>query len=178
MNNQWNRFLNSQSNQQTGGLTSPESEALLIDLTHLGLISISGADAETFLQGQTTNDVRNITEDHFQISACCTPKGRMLASFIAFRHQKEIVLQLPQETQQILLKRLPMYILMSKVKVADAGDRLIAIGLQGDNAHLLLQSHFSRLPQKIGMRSSTTIAPCCVSQARCQDSRSLLNWSR
>lgn len=148
MNSQWNAFLDSQENIQDSGAAAPDCKEILIDLSHLGMISISGEDAETFLQGQTTNDVRNVTDEHFQISACCTPKGRMLVSFIAFRYQQEIVLQLPRETQQTLLKRLPMFILMSKVKVADAGDRLVAIGLQGDNAHLLLNKHFSRLPLK------------------------------
>jgi len=154
MNSQWNSFLQTQSAGigENDGMRSGQNGAnpacALIDLSHLGLISVHGEDAETFLQGQVTSDVRNLTDDHFQISACCNPKGRMLANFIAFRHQQKIVLQMPRDNQQVLLKRLPMFILMSKVKVADAGDELVCIGLLGDNAHALLQSQFSRVPAK------------------------------
>jgi len=152
MNSQWKSFLQTQvttAGHEGGALSGHIGEhpgCTLTDLSHLGLIGVGGEDAETFLQGQVTNDVRNITDNRFQISACCTPKGRIQASFIAFRHQQEIMLQLPRDTQQMLLKRLPMFILMSKVKVADASDKLVCIGLLGDHAQTLLQTQFSRVP--------------------------------
>ncbi|MCP4285268.1 MAG: folate-binding protein YgfZ [Gammaproteobacteria bacterium] len=154
MNSQWKSFLQTQSAEtgEDGGMSfgqrTGNSACALIDLSHLGLISVSGEDADTFLQGQVTNDVRDLTNDHFQLSACCTPKGRMQANFIAFRHQRDIVLQMPRETQQMLLKRLPMFILMSKVKVTDASDRLVCFGLIGDCAEGLLQSQFNQPPGK------------------------------
>jgi glycine cleavage system aminomethyltransferase T len=40
----------------------PPQGAILCDLSHFGLISISGADAETFLQGQLTNDIKQVTD--------------------------------------------------------------------------------------------------------------------
>lgn len=154
MNSQWKTFIQTHSadigadSYMTFGHSGNNTGCALIDLSHLSLISIVGEDADSFLQGQVTNDVRDITDDHFQISACCNPKGRMLANFIAFRHRREIVLQLPRDTQQILLKRLPMFILMSKVKISDAGDNLVCIGLLGDGAPALLQEHFSQVPAK------------------------------
>ena len=35
--------------------------------------------ARDFLQGQLTNDINRVTPDEAQLSAWCTPKGRMLA---------------------------------------------------------------------------------------------------
>ena len=154
MNSQWNTFLQSQPAGIGRDVTANEGknsslpECALTDLSHLGLISVHGEDAETFLQGQVTNDVRNLTGNHFHISACCNPKGRMLASFFAFRHQQEIVLQMPKDTQHILLKRLPMFILRSRVTVTDAGDRLVCIGLIGDSAQTLLHNQFGQVPAK------------------------------
>ena len=155
MNSQWKSFLQTHSadigedGMVTFGQSGDNSGCVLTDLSHLNLVGIAGEDAESFLQGQVTNDVRDLTDDHFQISACCTPKGRMFANFIAFRYGGKIVLQLPRDTQQILLKRLPMFILMSKVKLSDASDDLVCIGLLGESVPALLQQHFNQVPEKI-----------------------------
>ena len=152
MNSQWNSFLQTQSagsGENRGverGRNGADQACALIDLSHLGLIGLEGEDAESFLQGQMTNDVRSLTADHFQISACCSPKGRMLANFLVFRHRQKIVLQMPRDIQQILLKRFPMYILMSRTKVTDASDGLVCVGLLGESAQALLQLHFNRVP--------------------------------
>ncbi|MCB1850528.1 MAG: folate-binding protein YgfZ [Gammaproteobacteria bacterium] len=158
MNSEWRTFLqtHSASISETDGAQFPQSgtdpACALIDLSHFGLISVSGEDAETFLQGQVTNDVRNLTGENFQISACCSPKGRMLANFLCFRRQQEILLQLPRDTQQLLLKRLPMFILMSRVKVTDASDKLVCFGVLGECAEVLLRDRFSRIPERVWER--------------------------
>ena len=54
------------------------------DLSHYGLISVHGDDAETFLQGQLTNDIRKVDDQYSQFSGICNPKGRLLASFRVF----------------------------------------------------------------------------------------------
>lgn len=51
-----------------------------VRLTHLSALDIMGADAETFLQGQTSTQV-NLANGRFAPLTCfCTPKGRMLAN--------------------------------------------------------------------------------------------------
>ncbi len=151
MNNQWKSFLGKQtdsSSLKTGENDNPE--CTLVDLSHLGLIRTAGEDARNFLQGQVTNDVRDVGEHHFQMNSYCTPKGRMLASFLMFERNRDLYLQMPQETHQAILKRLPMFILMSKVKVEDASDDLIRIGLAGPRAETLLGESFPNLPSQVG----------------------------
>ena len=70
---------------------------ILCDLSHLGLLEISGADAVTFLQGQVTNDVNLLNGSNAHYSAYCNPKGRMLALFLAFAHYDHLHLQLNRE---------------------------------------------------------------------------------
>lgn len=60
----------------------PPQGAILCDLAHFGLISVSGEDATAFLQGQLTNDINQVSDTHSQLSAYCTPKGRALATFL------------------------------------------------------------------------------------------------
>lgn len=51
-----------------------------VRLTHLAILDVKGADAEKFLQGQTSAQV-NLADSQFAPLTCfCTPKGRMLAN--------------------------------------------------------------------------------------------------
>ena len=58
---------------------------IMADLSHYGLIAVHGRDAETFLQGQFTNDIRQVDTQHSQLSGYCSPKGRLLALFRIFK---------------------------------------------------------------------------------------------
>jgi hypothetical protein len=154
MNSDWQHFLSTQAaridsdDRVLFAAVDTETDCQLVDLSYLGLISVSGSDSEQFLQGQTTNDVRNIGPEHFQISALCTPKGRMQASFIAFYQEGGYLLQMPRATHQTLLKRLPMFVLMSKVTIEDASDSWVRFGLLGERAGALLGTLFDRLPEQ------------------------------
>ena len=85
-----------------------QTDNTLCDLTHLGLLSLSGDDASTFLQGQVTNDVNILDGSHAHYSAYCSPKGRMLALFLAFAHDKKLYLQLSHPILENVMKRLKM----------------------------------------------------------------------
>ena len=135
MNEEWKVFLESRSatfddNGKVRFSPDPSpATCALFDLSHLRLIRVSGEDALTFLQGQTTNDVRNLAGGKSQMSSICTPKGRMIANFRLFSVDDDFILQLPIDTHGAVLKRLPMYVLMAKVTVGDASNDLIRIGL-------------------------------------------------
>ncbi|KPQ24096.1 MAG: hypothetical protein HLUCCA13_11090 [Halomonas sp. HL-48] len=62
--------------------TVPSADALNrgVRLHHLAALDVKGADAETFLQGQTSAQV-SLADGRFAPLTCfCTPKGRMLAN--------------------------------------------------------------------------------------------------
>ena len=134
MNSDWNSFLTQQ------GMDNAPSQAdcALCDLSDQGLIRISGDDAREFLQGQLTNDINLVDERTGQLSALCNPKGRMFASLSIFQRDDEIYLQLPVERLDVILKRMRMFVLRSKVILEDATDELVIIGLSGDCIHKLI----------------------------------------
>lgn len=107
---------------------------VLCDLSHFGLMQFSGEDAQSFLQGQLTNDVKRVSGSVGQYTAYCTPKGRMLASMLLFMDETGYQLQLPQSLLPAVLKRLSMYILRAKVKATDASENAIRLGLAGVGA--------------------------------------------
>ena len=122
---------------------------LMCDLSHYGLIAAYGAEAATFLQGQLTNDIRDVSDQHSQLSAYCTPKGRMLANFRIFKREETIYLSLPQALLETTLKRLRMFLLMAKAKLEDASQALVGIGVSGPQIEKHLQSMQLTLPTAI-----------------------------
>ncbi len=130
-------------------LASTASSNVLCDLSHLGLLEISGVDAVTFLQGQVTNDVKllisqdNTSSAHY--SAYCTPKGRMLALFLAFAHHDHLHLQLNRALLEPIMKRLKMYVMRSKVEIKDVSESIIKFGINGPEAASILTSSFGKI---------------------------------
>lgn len=142
MNSQWQTFIESQNTAE-----STNGGCNLFDLSHLGMIGVEGEDAEQFLQGQLTNDLRELTDEHSQLSAHCSPKGRMLANFRMLRRGDRVHLQMPVENIDAILKRLGMFKLMSKVELTDLRESIVSIGLAGDCAADLLKARFGSVPE-------------------------------
>jgi len=123
--------------------------SVLCDLSRQGLIAAAGPDTETFLQGQLTNDVRQVTPEHSQLSACCNPNGRMLANVRLFMREAVYYLRLPQETVESVRQRLQRFILRARVTLRDASEELARIGLSGPTAGGLLQEALGAAPAQV-----------------------------
>ena len=127
MNEEWSSYLEQLQRAAPPG----RADCALCALADTGLIRVSGEDARDFLQGQLTNDIGQVTPEQGQLSAYCTPKGRMLAIFIVFQRGDALYLQLPLERLQPVLKRLRMFVLRSRVTLEDASDELVISGFVG-----------------------------------------------
>ncbi len=158
MKPQWKNFLDSTGAEYTGDMVSsfgnPVRErritlngTVFADLCHMGLISAQGEDAEKFLQGQFSNDVRQVSDSHSQLSAYCSPKGRMLAGFRIFRRGDIYYLSMPRERVEATLKRLRMFVLMSRVTLEDASETFVHIGVSGPDAVKEVQQAVGIPPQ-------------------------------
>jgi len=147
---QWQTFLETQGatfgDNRVAQFNSTASleDTTIVDLSHLGMLQLQGDDAVTFLQGQVTNDVKKLDGSHAHYSGYCTPKGRLLAIFLAFAHQGNIYLQFPHELLEGVQKRLKMYVLRAKVTIHDTSDSLVHFGIAGPQAAALL--HDAGLP--------------------------------
>src|SRR5438105_1897850 len=107
-------------------------------LPHLGVIRAQGADAATFLHNQLTQDFALLGTDEARLAAFCNAKGRMLASFIAFkRAPDDILLVSSRDVLPATLKRLSMFVLRSKAKLSDASSEFRLLGLADDTARAL-----------------------------------------
>jgi folate-binding protein YgfZ len=115
-------------------------------LDHLGLIAFDGADARTFLNGQLTSDVQALAPEHCQYSGYCTPKGRLLATFLLWRREQTFYLQLPAVLREPVQKQIARFILRSKVTAADASSAWVRFGAAGGNAGNLLEQILGAVP--------------------------------
>lgn len=102
-------------------------------LTGYRALRVGGKDAGAFLQAQLTCDVRLITGEHAQLGGYCTPKGRLLATFLAWMNDADYMLQVPAALAETLAARLRRYILRSNATV-DVDPGLALIGLTGPQA--------------------------------------------
>ena len=115
-----------------GELAAARDAAVACDLAPLAALRVAGADAESFLQGQVTSDVEALAPGSLQLSAWCSPKGRVLANFIVRRIDAEqFELLLPRLLLESIRRRLSMFVLRSKVAIDDASAQTVRIGIGG-----------------------------------------------
>lgn len=94
----------------------------LVRLSGLTLIAVAGADRVHFLQGQLTNDVTKLTDGMLMPAGYCSPKGRLLATPRLFMQGETIYMIVPTDQAEMLLKRLKMFVMRSKVTLTRVED--------------------------------------------------------
>lgn len=154
-----------------GTWTAPaaELEAVLqhplrLPIDELGLISVSGDDAGAFLQAQLTGEVQAQTPDEMRLNGYCTAKGRLLAVFFQWRVGDAVLLQVPKEVLQPVLKRLRMFVLRSRAVLADASDSWTTLAVCGAGAAGALREIGFDVPEAPGQ--VTTVDGGCIARLR------------
>ena len=107
------------------------TQPICAPLTFYAPLKISGNDAQTFLQGQFTNDVKQVTTEQGQLNAWCSAKGRILSNFYLLQWQDAYYLILPRDSLATVQKRLQMFVLRADVQIEDCSDSLMIIGFTG-----------------------------------------------
>jgi folate-binding protein YgfZ len=138
---------------QNGGsvqseLAQARDGAVLCDLSGYGLLQVEGEDAEAFLHGQLSSDVCSLPPDRCQLATYNSPKGRVLAALLLWRSEHGFLVQLPSALAEPIRRRLAMFVLRSKVRIALAGDRWVRIGVGGPDAERVLHGAGIAMPQE------------------------------
>lgn len=118
-------------------LVAARDGTVVVPLVDLAAIRASGEDAATFLHNLMTNDVQNLPAGGVRFAGFCTPKGRLLATFHIWHDGPDLLLALAADIQPAMLKKLSMYLLRAKAKLADAD--LALLGLAGPAAKALAE---------------------------------------
>jgi folate-binding protein YgfZ len=100
-------------------------------LDQLAVIDATGADAGSFLHTQLSNDIDNLDSGAARLAGYCSPKGRLLASAQVWRVDQTIRMLVSADLSAGLVKRLSMFVLRAKAKLADVSATQVAVGIAG-----------------------------------------------
>ncbi|BCQ23294.1 folate-binding protein YgfZ [Caballeronia sp. NK8] len=143
-------------NSQTTALAASDYESVktagaYMPLTQFGVIDVRGEDAASFLHNQVTNDVQHLDASTARLAGYCSPKGRLLGSFLMWRTADAVRLLIARDVQAAVQKRLSMFVLRSKAKLTDATPEVAAVGFAGD-VRAALSGIFDALPDGVHVK--------------------------
>ena len=111
---------------------------MICHLTQRTLLKLSGSDAQSFLQGQFSNDIDTLKEGVVQLNAYCQHQGKIIALVWVMRQEESFYLSFPSDLAEVVVKRLTMFKMMSDVVIVDLSDEITQLGLlEGDGQDLL-----------------------------------------
>lgn len=125
----------------------PPQGPILCDLSHIGLISATGDDAQAFLQGQLSNDLNAVSDTQAQLSSYSSPKGRAFTTFHIMQRQGTYYLSLSHDILEPVLKRLRMFVMRSQVSLGDATDSLVHFGYADPQGDERLREQIGTIPE-------------------------------
>ena len=103
--------------------------------SNVGVIRIGGEDMDSFLQGLISVDVTKLTAQASLYGALLTPQGKYLYDFFLTREADgSILMQTEADRLAVLIKKLKMYKLRSKVDVQEVTESFRTIVVYGDEA--------------------------------------------
>ncbi len=152
MNNEWQEFLigNGAVLSADGGVSFSSDKELagqnsVCDLAGDAVLRVSGEDAESFLQGQFSNDLLALGIPGSHLNTWSSPKGRVLTLFRLVRDNEGYLLKLPRELVEPIQKRLKMFVLRAKVNIDQLTDS-VCLGVSGSGVAAVLEKAFQKVP--------------------------------
>jgi folate-binding protein YgfZ len=113
-------------------------------LPYLGVLRFAGPDAQSFLQGQVSNDTRRLAAGAPLLAAYSSPQGRVEALLHLLPHSSGVLAILPREILLPTLERLRKFVLRAKVKIEDVSQQFGVVGQHGAD---VLQSAGLAVPE-------------------------------
>jgi tRNA-modifying protein YgfZ len=105
-------------------------------LADRGVLSVSGEDATSFLQGLLTNDVERLEAGQVRYAALLTPQGKILFDFFVYRAPADggatFLLDCVKSASSDLAKRLGFYRLRAKATIVDLSAERAVVAFWGD----------------------------------------------
>ncbi|QKV18460.1 YgfZ/GcvT domain-containing protein [Oricola thermophila] len=124
------------------------------------VISVTGEDAEHFLQNLVTCDVTTIPAGSARACALLAPQGKVMFDFLIMPDgDGGYLIDIDGRLAADFLRRLTMYKLRAKVEIAEADESLAAISWQDDSTTGGRIFADSRFPAELGVSRHYGAAP-------------------
>ncbi len=106
----------------------------LLDLSFRGRLCVLGADAQRFLNGQVTNNVKDLQIGQGCYAALVSAKGKLHSDLHIYRLENEMLLDFEPGLSPSIVQRLEKFIIAEDVQVVDAAPSYGLLSAQGPRA--------------------------------------------
>ena len=130
--------------------TALHESAAVLDLSFRSRICLLGADRQKFLNGQVTNNVKDLKTGEGCYAAIISAKGKMQSDLNIFCLENELLLDFEPGLASFVSERLEKFIIADDVQIVDVAPHYGLLSVQGPKAAQLitgLQLNFS-IPEK------------------------------
>jgi len=110
----------------------------LIDLSHRGLLQITGPDRVTFLQGMLSNDLQALRPFEGHYATILNQQGKVLADLRVLCAMNSLYLDFWEPLKDKIVAHLNRYLVADEVEIADRTDEYAMLSLQGPRSEALL----------------------------------------
>jgi aminomethyltransferase len=121
--------------------THTREAAGLFDLSHMGRLTVTGADAVQLLQSATTNDVTRLEEGAIQYTLICNERGGVVEDLLVYRYPDAWRLVVNAANRVRVLKLLDGLVEQQQLRATVRDDTfdLALIAVQGPQSESVLQ---------------------------------------
>jgi len=116
------------------GYRAIRTAAAAVPRSDRGVLSVTGADRASWLQGLLTQDVERLPEGERRYAAYLTPQGRMVTDLYVVAQPDRLLLEVPAPLAAAFGERLAELIFAEDAQVTDEGARLAVWGVYGPKA--------------------------------------------
>lgn len=118
-----------------------------LQMQDFSLIELSGKDAESFLQGRTSNDVKALPAGHGQLSSLLDRKGYLIAYLTVHKFSSErFWIISDSEQSKTILEQFSTYHFREKIEYKELASQYAAIVLQGPASQAFLATSSQPAP--------------------------------
>jgi folate-binding protein YgfZ len=117
----------------------------VLDLSFRSRLCVLGADAQRFLNGQVTNNVKDLKIGEGCYAALVSAKGKLQSDLNIYRLDNEMLLDFEPGLSEPVTQRLEKFVIAEDVQVIDAAPQYGVLSVQGPKAAEVVGSLSSRL---------------------------------
>jgi folate-binding protein YgfZ len=112
----------------------------VIDLNARSRICVTGADRLRFINGQVTNNVKDLKVGQGCYAALVTAKGKMESDLFIYRLADELLLDFEPGLAQAVMTRLEKYVIADDVEIVDVSGLYGILSVQGPRSAEVVQA--------------------------------------
>jgi len=118
----------------------------VFDLGWRAKLLLTGGDRQKWLNGMVTNNIRDLAAGRGTYNFLLNAQGHILGDMYLHNRGDYILLDTDMSQAEKLRQALDKFIIMDDVEIADASDKLTAVGLHGPKAKQVLSAARIELP--------------------------------